>query len=540
MVRRMTDNENIEPEDTPADAPQAPETNVKAETSAPKGERIAKVLARAGVASRREVERMIDEGRIALSGKRLDTPATLVTSLKGIMVDGHPIGEVSQTKLWRCHKRRGTLTTHNDPEGRPTVFDDLPAHMGRVISVGRLDMNTEGLLLFTNDGELARWLELPANSVLRKYRVRVYGRVDEKALEKLAEGATIDGIHYGAIEAKLERQQGTNAWISIAIREGKNREVRRVMEHLGLVVNRLIRTHYGPFSLGTLDVDLVVPVNEKQLYEVMPGYFENAPQAMGTDKAKRDPSKWAKAKKPTGVKPRSSVKKKFEAFKKGDSNAPKIFKPAGRYAEDDKDVPTGRSPKRPSNRINARPAAKGAEKLSGKSTGNFRGKPDEKFTSRPTERTTERSSTKPSARSSERPGERPSGRPNEGFAGKSTGRSAERSAERPAGRTTARTTGRTTERTAEKSTARPGEKRVNPRAGTRADTRANVGKSAHTEKPADRGPRKASAARGTEAARGKPAGKPASRKAAGPAKERATGFAHPKPTSRAKKPGSKK
>jgi len=326
MVRRMTDKKN-----TP-DTPDTPGLSVESasKTPEPKGERIAKVLARAGVASRRDIERMIDEGRIALSGKRLETPATLVTSLKGIMVDGHPVGEVSQTKLWRFHKRRGTLTTHKDPEGRPTVFDKLPEHMGRVISVGRLDMNTEGLLLFTNDGELARWLELPANSVLRKYRVRVYGRVDEKALDKLKDGATIDGIHYGAIDAKLERQQGTNAWLSIAIREGKNREVRRVMEHLGLVVNRLIRTHYGPFSLGTLDVDVIVPVGEKQLYEVMPGYFENAPQAVGTDKIKRDPSKWAKAKKSAGAKPGASRKRKFEAFKKGDAGAPKLQKPGSR------------------------------------------------------------------------------------------------------------------------------------------------------------------------------------------------------------------
>jgi len=299
MVRRMTDSEKAED----------------------KGERIAKVLARAGVASRREVERMIEDKRIAINGKPLETPATLVTSLKGITVDGNPITEVSQTKLWRFHKRRGTLTTHRDPEGRPTVFDKLPEHMGRVISVGRLDMNTEGLLLFTNDGELARWLELPANQMLRKYRVRVHGRVDEKALTKLKDGATIDGIHYGEIDAKLERQQGANAWLSVAIREGKNREVRRVMEHLGLSVNRLIRTNYGPFSLGTLELAAIAPIGEKQLYEVLSGYFKDAPQAMGADKTSRDPSKWAKAKKETSNKPGAKRRQQFK-LAHGDAGKP--------------------------------------------------------------------------------------------------------------------------------------------------------------------------------------------------------------------------
>jgi len=323
----------------------------KTENTETKGERIAKVLARAGVASRREVERMILEGRISLHGKKLDTPATLVSSLTGIKVDGEPITEVSQTKLWRMHKKRGTLTTHRDPEGRPTVFDKMPDHMGRVISVGRLDMNTEGLLLLTNDGELARWLELPANSILRKYRVRVHGRVDEKALEKLKDGATIDGIHYGAIEAQLERQTGANAWLSVAIREGKNREVRRVMDHLELSVNRLIRTHYGPFSLGTLEVGNIAPVGEKQLHEVLADYFKDAPVGVGTPDTKRDPSKWAKAKKPTKVKLGASRKRKFEVFTKGDSDAPATRKPNDsnrrRHDADEKSETAARQDTRP-------------------------------------------------------------------------------------------------------------------------------------------------------------------------------------------------
>jgi 23S rRNA pseudouridine2605 synthase len=267
-----------------------------------KGERIAKALARAGVGSRRDVERMITEGRVWLHGKKLETPAVLVESLEGITVDGEAIGQVADTKLWRMHKRRGTLTTHKDPEGRRTVFDQLPGHVGRVIAVGRLDMNTEGLLLLTNDGELARYLELPANAVLRRYRVRVHGRVDETALKKLEDGLTIDGTHYGSIDAKLEKVQGTNAWLTVAIREGKNREVRRVMEHLGLVVNRLIRTHYGPFSLGTLNDGAVAQVPEKQLYEVLADFFKDDPRSIAAPEKKRDPSKWAKAKAPKKVK----------------------------------------------------------------------------------------------------------------------------------------------------------------------------------------------------------------------------------------------
>lgn len=323
MVRRMTDT------DTPD-----------------KGERIAKVLARAGVASRREVERMIEDRRIAIDGKPLETPATLVKTLKGITVDGEPITEVSQTKLWRMHKRRGTLTTHRDPEGRPTVFDKMPGHMGRVISVGRLDMNTEGLLLLTNDGELARWLELPANSILRKYRVRVHGRVNEKELAKLKDGVTIEGIHYGEIDAKLERQTGANAWMTVAIREGKNREVRRVMEHLGLNVNRLIRTHYGPFSLGTLELGAVAPVGEKQLHEVLADYFKDAPQAMGTDTQKRDPSKWAKPKKQATTKPGAKRRRQFKLSKGDDSKPGTMRKPrsknAGKGSAKTSGKPTGK------------------------------------------------------------------------------------------------------------------------------------------------------------------------------------------------------
>lgn len=249
-------------------------------------------------------------------------------------MDGEAVAAAEAAKLWRLHKRKGTLTTHKDPEGRPTVFDKLPKHMGRVISVGRLDMNTEGLLLLTNDGALARWMELPANALLRRYRVRVYGRVDEKALAKLKDGVTIDGIHYGEVEAKLEKPRGkkatsegegvsrstANNWLTVAIREGKNREVRRVMEHLGLTVNRLIRTHYGPFSLGTLPGGAVTQVNDKQLHDVLPEFFDNEPSSVAAPKAKRDPSKWAKPKRESRKKP--GAKRRAPARRGEEGRAP--------------------------------------------------------------------------------------------------------------------------------------------------------------------------------------------------------------------------
>ncbi|MBL8547000.1 MAG: rRNA pseudouridine synthase [Hyphomonadaceae bacterium] len=221
--------------------------------SNPEAERIAKFLARAGVCSRRDAERLIAEGRVKLNGKVLDTPAVKVTAADKVTVDGRPIGAAEPTRLWRYHKPSGLVTTHRDPAGRNTVFEHLPPDMPRVISVGRLDLTSEGLLLLTNDGELARKLELPANGWLRRYRARAYGRVAQEELDTLKNGITVDGVRYGAIDAKLERGGGANSWITVAITEGKNREVRRVLDALGLKVNRLIRTSYGPFQLGTLE-----------------------------------------------------------------------------------------------------------------------------------------------------------------------------------------------------------------------------------------------------------------------------------------------
>jgi len=204
------------------------------------------------VCSRRDAERLIAEGRVKLNGETLDTPAGKVTEKDKVSVDGRVIGAAEPTRLWRYHKPPGLVTTHRDPAGRNTVFDHLPKDLPRVISVGRLDLNSEGLLLLTNDGALARRLELPSNGLLRRYRARAYGRVTQPELDQLKDGITVDGVRYGPIEAKLERS-AANSWITVAISEGKNREVRRVLEALGLKVNRLIRVSYGPFQLGTLE-----------------------------------------------------------------------------------------------------------------------------------------------------------------------------------------------------------------------------------------------------------------------------------------------
>jgi 23S rRNA pseudouridine2605 synthase len=221
-----------------------------------KGERIAKLLARAGVASRREVERMIAEGRIALNGTKLETPATILPGLRGVTVDGKPVAKADRARLFRFHKPAGLLTAERDPKGRPTIYaalrNALPKDAPRLMPVGRLDLNTEGLLLLTNDGELKRAMELPANAVPRTYRARAFGEVSQAQLEALMDGITIEGVRYGPIDANLERRTGRNQWIELTLTEGKNREVRRVLEHLGLQVSRLMRTAYGPFALGDL------------------------------------------------------------------------------------------------------------------------------------------------------------------------------------------------------------------------------------------------------------------------------------------------
>jgi 23S rRNA pseudouridine2605 synthase len=235
-----------------------------------RGERIAKWAARAGVASRRDIERMIAEGRIKLNGTVLSHPASFVTEGDIVQVDGRVVDPPSRTRLFRYHKPVGLMTTHKDPGGRPTVFEKLPPGLPRLISVGRLDLNSEGLLLLTNDGALARLLERPETGWLRRYRVRVNGYVDEAALAALAKGITIEGERYGPIDAGLDSRKGDNSWLTVALREGRNREVRRVMAHLGLATSRLIRIAYGPFQLGLLTKGSVEEVPPKILREQVP------------------------------------------------------------------------------------------------------------------------------------------------------------------------------------------------------------------------------------------------------------------------------
>jgi 23S rRNA pseudouridine2605 synthase len=237
----------------------------------PKGERIAKVMARAGLCSRRQAERWIATGRVAVNGQVLDTAALNVTAADTVTVDGKPLAAPERSRLWRYHKPPGLVTTHSDPEGRPTVFERLPADMGRVISVGRLDLNSEGLLLLTNDGELARRLELPDTGWTRRYRVRVFGTVNEDRLASLAKGAKVGAVSYGPIRAQLDSRKGANAWLTVSLSEGRNREVRRVLEHLGLTVNRLIRLAYGPFQLGGLKRGTVAPIPRKVIAEQLGG-----------------------------------------------------------------------------------------------------------------------------------------------------------------------------------------------------------------------------------------------------------------------------
>jgi len=241
-----------------------------------KGDRIAKVMARAGFCSRRDAEKWILDGRVSVNGKAIDSPALNVFPSDRIIVDGKPMNKegMREPRLFRYHKPSGLVTTHKDEQGRQTVFESLPDNLPRVISVGRLDLNTEGLLLLTNDGGLSRFMELPTTGWVRRYKVRAYGHVTQGQLDDLEKGVTIDGVKYAGIEAKLEKQQGDNAWMSIALKEGKNREIRRVCEYLDLRVNRLIRLSYGPFQLGNLKQGEVEEIKLKVIKEQLKGFFQ--------------------------------------------------------------------------------------------------------------------------------------------------------------------------------------------------------------------------------------------------------------------------
>jgi 23S rRNA pseudouridine2605 synthase len=247
----------------------------------PEGERIAKLLARAGIASRREVERMIADGRVALDGVKLTTPATILPHLRGVTVDGNPVASAEPTRLYRFHKPSGLITAERDPAGRPTIYaalrNALPPGAPRLMPIGRLDFTTEGLLLMTNDGGFKREMELPATGVPRTYRARTYGDISQRRLEDLMDGIEIEGIRYGPIDANMERRTGRNQWVELTLTEGKNREVRRVLEHLGLEVSRLIRTAYGPFALADLARGQAVEVRKEELERFRSGLRKSSP-----------------------------------------------------------------------------------------------------------------------------------------------------------------------------------------------------------------------------------------------------------------------
>lgn len=239
-----------------------------------KPERIAKVLAHAGLCSRREAEQWILEGRVSVDGEVLKTPACVVSPINKITVNNRPfMWKSKQAKLWLYHKPTGYVVSNNDPQGRPTIFDILPKSLPRVVSVGRLDLNSEGLLLLTNDGGLARYLELPKNGFTRHYRVRVYGTVTEEIIERLGRGIHIDGVRYAPAVVEIDKVTGRNAWLFIKLTEGKNREIRKMMEHFGLAVNRLSRIGYGPFELRDLGAAKAKEISEDQLHKLLPGYF---------------------------------------------------------------------------------------------------------------------------------------------------------------------------------------------------------------------------------------------------------------------------
>ncbi len=341
------------------------------------GERIAKVIARAGLASRREAELWIAAGRVAVNGAVIASPACNVTAQDKVTVDGAPLPARERTRLFLYHKPRGLMTTHADPEGRPTIFEHLPADLPRLISVGRLDFNTEGLLLLTNDGALARVLELPATGWLRRYRVRAHGKVTQAQLDQLRAGLTLSGIHYGAIEATIERVQGANLWLTFAIREGKNREVRNVLGHLGLDVTRLIRVSFGPFQLAELKAGDVEEVRTRILREQLgerlvadSGVDFSMPLLPRSPTPNKDPRRETTPRKPPShswraheeERPGKKFQRKFHGARRDDETPRQ--RPAGRSARrgayrSQRSPCTGRAP-RPT------AAARAAAKASGK------------------------------------------------------------------------------------------------------------------------------------------------------------------------------
>ena len=306
------------------------------DSETPEGERIAKVLSRAGIASRREAERLIELGEVKVNGKTITSPALNVTAKDKITVRGEPVGEPEPPRLWLYYKPEGLVTSASDEKGRDTVFDHLPEDMPRVMSIGRLDLNSEGLLLLTNDGELKRKLELPSTGWLRKYRVRVKGNPTEPEIEPLRKGITVDGDRFQPMEVKIDRHQGANAWLTIGLREGKNREIRRAMNHIGLTVNRLIRISYGPFRLNELEPGEVEEVKPRVLREQLGMSSEDGEAKKPVRKLAPKPASKTTAGKTPGehsARPAGKALKPGEGLKQLSATWQKATRPAARKTD---------------------------------------------------------------------------------------------------------------------------------------------------------------------------------------------------------------
>lgn len=303
-----------------------PDSQIDSQTdnSTPKGDRIAKVLARAGVASRREAEKMITERRVSVNGKIINSPALNVLPRAKILLDGNPIAAPDPPRVWRYHKKRGLVTTERDPQGRPTVFEAMPSALPRLVSIGRLDINTEGLLLMTNDGGLKRYLELPETGWLRRYRVRAYGQPNMQKLEEIKKGVVIDRVVYRSVDLEIERHQGDNFWLAVSLREGKNREIKKLLEYAGLQVNRLIRLSFGPFQLGSLGAGEVEEVQRRILRQQLGSAWADI----------------AEGREPKRVKPRLQKAGKSEASSKSGPKSPykRQGKPASKNPRDTRDA----------------------------------------------------------------------------------------------------------------------------------------------------------------------------------------------------------
>ena len=377
---------------------------------APTGDRIAKVLARAGVASRREIERMIEAGRIYMNGAKVERAAINVTSDDVITVDGKPVGEPDAPRLWLYHKPAGLVTSDRDEKGRKTIYDEMPDDLPRVLAIGRLDINSEGLLLLTNDGGIKRKLELPSTGWLRRYRVRVNGRPSEDTFAPLRNGVIVDGEKYQAMQVTIDRQQGANAWLTVGLREGKNREIRRAMQDVGLSVNRLIRVSYGPFQLG----------------EIKPGEVDEIRRKIMRDQLGLDAGAADEPTKPTTV----------NRGAKGERKEPISRKPS----EQGRTRNMARSEADRKANANAGPVGRG--KGATKTFGKQHGRPDKYEDDFLEGRSDGKKFGKPTGRPTGKPGGRPTGKPTGKPAGKPFGRPSGPSAGKPSGRPTGKPTGK--------------------------------------------------------------------------------------------------